>query len=60
MTTHSRLSEKDQQKVDKFLQQGINETERKPFRPGKLLLWLIVIIVILGALSRFIGYLVVN
>lgn len=59
MATHSHLSEADQKQVDEFLKEGINETERNPFRPGKLLLWITVTIIIFGVISRAIGYYVV-
>lgn len=44
MKTDRRLSPEDQAKVDEFLNSGYNATERRPFRPLKLLfvLWLVV------------------
>ncbi len=59
MATHSRLNEADQKQVDEFLKEGINETERNRFRPGKLLLWLTAVIIVCGVISRVIGHFVV-
>jgi hypothetical protein len=46
-----RLSPEDQAKVDKFVSSGINSVERKPFRPFRLLLFLIVIVSCLTGVS---------
>ncbi len=51
---HSKLSSTDQKKVDVFLQTGVNEPDRLPFRPWKLLGWLAVIIVVVGTLARLV------
>ncbi|MGI9274523.1 MAG: DUF3094 family protein [Endozoicomonas sp.] len=53
--TQTRLNPEDQAKVDRFLKQGVNATERSSFKPWRLMLWLAVVIIILGILSRFIG-----
>ncbi|WP_257263744.1 DUF3094 domain-containing protein [Endozoicomonas sp. ONNA2] len=53
-----RLYPEDQQRVDQYLEEGVNEVERSPFRPLRLMVWLTVVIVVLGVLSRVIGYLV--
>ncbi|MBO9482985.1 DUF3094 family protein [Salinisphaera sp. G21_0] len=53
-----RLYPEDQQRVDHYLKEGVNEVERSPFRPLRLMAWLTVVIVVLGVLSRIIGYLV--
>lgn len=58
--TQTRLYPDDQKKVDQFLHTGINATERSPFRPLKLMLWLAVIIVFLGVLSRLLGVLILG
>ena len=55
----ARLYPEDQQRVDQYLHKGINEVERESFKPLKLMLWLAVIIVILGVLSRVIGSFVI-
>ncbi|USE38171.1 DUF3094 family protein [Endozoicomonas sp. SCSIO W0465] len=54
----SRLYPEDQERVDQYLKKGVNEVERSPFRPLRLMAWLTVVIVVLGVLSRIIGYLV--
>ena len=49
---HNKLNPEDQAKVDAFLKQGYNETDRKPFRPMKLLgiLFVIVSFITVGSL----------
>ena len=54
-----RLYPEDQQRVEQYLHQGVNQQERKPFKPFKLMFWLALVIIILGVLSRVIGYLVI-
>lgn len=51
----NRLYPKDQAKVDAFVTQGINAVERKPFRPGRLILILIAVVTVLSLLSQFIA-----
>ena len=58
--TQTRLYPEDQAKVDQFLKQGVNSVERSSFKPWRLMLWLAVIIVILGGLSRLIGVFVLG
>ncbi|WP_422462380.1 DUF3094 family protein [Endozoicomonas sp. ALB115] len=53
-----RLYPEDQQRVDQYLKEGVNEVERSPFKPLRLMAWLTIVIVVLGVLSRIIGYLV--
>ncbi|WP_194842486.1 DUF3094 family protein [Endozoicomonas sp. OPT23] len=53
--TETRLSAEDQEKVNRFISTGINSTERSSFKPLKLMLWLAVIIVLLGVISRVLG-----
>ena len=54
-----RLSPEDQARVDKFVSSGVNSVERKPFRPIRLLLLLIVVVsglsVLSTALARWAG-----
>lgn len=50
MSEENKLYPEDQAKVDAFLSQGVNSVERKPFRPFRLLL---VLIVIVSGLSVF-------
>ena len=51
----NRLYPQDQQKVDEFVNRGVNSVERKPFRPIRLLLLLIVVVVGLSILSQFLA-----
>jgi hypothetical protein len=52
------LSDEDQAKVDKYLRSGFNETERKPFKPIKLMFILYAIVVLLSLMSLGLGSLV--
>jgi hypothetical protein len=51
----NRLYPEDQAKVDEFISRGVNSVDRKPFRPGRLLIILIVIVVGLSAFSQFLA-----
>ena len=51
----NRLYPEDQAKVDEFISRGVNSVERKPFRPGRLLIILIVIVFGLSAFSQFLA-----
>ena len=54
----SRLYPKDQERVDQYLNEGTNKIERPPFKPLHLMGWLTFVIILLGVLSRVIGYFV--
>jgi hypothetical protein len=47
------LHPEDQKKVDDFVSRGINSVPRKPFRPMRLLLLLIVVVTGLSLISQF-------
>ena len=49
------LYPEDQAKVDAFLKRGVNSVERKPFRPGRLLIMLVVIVVGLSIFSQWLA-----
>lgn len=49
------LYPEDQKKVDEFVKRGINAVQRKPFRPLRLLLMLIVVVTTLSILSQFLA-----
>ena len=49
------LHPEDQEKVDGFLERGVNSVERKPFRPMRLLLMLIAVVVVLSVFSQFLA-----
>lgn len=51
MSDDNRLYPEDQEKVDKFLREGVNSVERKPFKPLRLLFILLVIVTSLSVLS---------
>jgi hypothetical protein len=51
----NRLYPEDQKKVDEFVKRGINSVERKPFRPMRLLLLLMVVVIGLSVLSQFLA-----
>ncbi|CAN7273645.1 DUF3094 family protein [Pseudomonas solani] len=54
----SRLTPEDQQKVDQYLNLPQHQVEREPFKPWRLLMILLVMVVGLGILSRLLARLV--
>jgi len=48
------LYPEDQKRVDGFLSRGVNSVPRKPFRPGRLLLLLIVVVTVLSFFSQLV------
>ena len=55
MFEQKKLSKEDQDRVDLYLQNGFNKSERAPFRPGRLLGVLWVVVSALGFISWYIG-----
>ena len=55
----TRLYPEDQRRVDDFLHKGTNKTERHAFKPLKLMLWLAVVIIVFGLISRIIGLFII-
>ena len=51
----NRLHPEDQARVDGFIKRGVNSVERKPFRPLRLLLILIAIVLGLSIFSQFLA-----
>ena len=51
----NRLNPEDQARVDEFIKRGVNAVERKPFRPMRLLIILIVIVTGLSLFSQLIA-----
>jgi hypothetical protein len=49
------LHPEDQEKVDEFLKRGVNAVERKPFRPGRLLIMLVVVVLGLSIFSQWLA-----
>jgi len=51
----NRLHPEDQARVDEFIKRGVNSVERKPFRPLRLLLILVAIVMTLSIFSQFLA-----
>ena len=49
------LYPEDQKKVDEFVNRGINAVQRKPFRPLRLMIMLIIVVSALSFLSQFLA-----
>jgi hypothetical protein len=54
----SRLNPEDQARVDQYLSAPQHQVERAPFRPWRLLLIVLLIVIALGGLSRLLSTLV--
>jgi len=52
---NNHLYPEDQQKVDDFIHRGVNSVERKPFKPGRLVLLLILVVTTLSLLSQLLA-----
>ena len=52
----SRLNPDDQQRVEQYLQAPQHRVERRPFRPGLLLVLVVAVVVGLGLLSRLLAW----
>ncbi|WP_226646974.1 DUF3094 family protein [Microbulbifer variabilis] len=53
--SQKKLSEEDQARVDHYLQSGVNQVERKPFRPWLLFVMLLVVLTLLSLISVLIA-----
>ena len=51
----NRLNPEDQARVDGFLKRGVNSVERKPFRPGLMIILLIAVVTGFSILSQLIA-----
>jgi len=51
----SRLSPDDQQRVNEYLSAPQHQVERRPFRPWRMMLVLLVVVFSLGLLSLLLG-----
>ncbi|MDE1462712.1 DUF3094 family protein [Spartinivicinus poritis] len=58
--TNNKLSKEDMKRVEQFLNTPVNQVERQPFKPMKLLLIITLVVVGFGLLSRLIAWLYVN
>jgi len=56
----NRLHPEDQKKVDDFISRGINSVERKPFKPVRLMIMLVVVVLTLSAFAQMLARLVVK
>jgi len=54
----NRLHPEDQARVDAFISQGVNSVERKPFRPLRLLIMLLVVVTALSLVAQFLAHVV--
>jgi Protein of unknown function (DUF3094) len=52
----NRLYPEDQAKVDAFLRRGVNSVERKPFKPLRLMLLLIAVVMGLSIFSQLLAH----
>ena len=55
MSEEKQLSDEDQARVDEYLSTGYNDTERKPFRPLRMMVLLVVVVSSLSVLSLVIA-----
>ncbi|MCB1841965.1 MAG: DUF3094 family protein [Halioglobus sp.] len=51
----NRLGPEDQKRVDEFIRRGVNSVERKPFRPGLMMLMLIGVVTVLSIFSQLLA-----
>jgi len=49
----NRLYPEDQKKVDEFINRGINSVQRKPFRPMRMMIMLVVVVNLLILVSQW-------
>ncbi len=54
----SRLSPDDQQRVEQYLSAPQHQVQRQPFKPWRLLLVILAVVIGLGLLSRLLSRLV--
>ena len=55
LSYQNSLYPEDQEKVDGFLKRGVNAVPRKPFRPGRLLIMLVVVVLGLSLFSQWLA-----
>ncbi|MBU3069365.1 DUF3094 domain-containing protein [Aestuariicella sp. G3-2] len=51
----NRLSPEDQQRVDRYLSSGVNQTERKPFRIWRLFAFIWALLGVMGGVSYWLA-----
>ena len=52
---NNSLYPEDQQKVDDFIRRGVNSVERKPFKPVRMMILLLLVVTGLSILSQFLA-----
>lgn len=52
----SKLSPEDQARVDRVIHEGVNRTERKPFRVWTLFAALLALLTVMSGLAYFIAW----
>lgn len=55
VTEQQYLNPDDQARVDEFLVRGVNAVERKPFRPLRLLIGLVVVVTLFSLFSQLLA-----
>lgn len=55
MSEQRKLYPEDQKRVDEYLKTGYNDTERKPFKPMRMIVMLIVVVTGFSAFSIFLA-----
>lgn len=55
MNERKQLSDEDMERVQQYLSSGYNDTERKPFRPLRMMMMLILVVSGLSVLSLLIA-----
>ena len=55
MSEEKQLSDEDEARVNEYLRSGYNDTERKPFRPLRMMLLLLAVVSGVSVLSMFIA-----
>ena len=52
---NNSLHPEDQEKVDEFISRGVNSVERKPFKPMRMMILLIIVVTSLSILSQYLA-----
>ena len=52
---NNSLHPEDQDKVDEFISRGVNSVERKPFKPLRMMILLILVVTGLSILSQYLA-----
>ncbi|MCX4028238.1 DUF3094 family protein [Endozoicomonas sp. SM1973] len=58
--TNNKLSKEDMKRVEQFLNTPVNQVERQPFKPMKLLFIITLVVIGFGVLSRVVGWFYLN